>query len=126
MDLWIVNPDRAPADFVPVQNDIVGLGVSLVWVFPFFQVVKVFFLEHREGVVSGNPLAKAFVVFKHWPVDHPQVVPLVWRNQIHFLGDGFPQVTQGITNHVEGIGHEKNQVAFLGPQAFVDRVGQVR
>ena len=65
-------------------------------------------------MVSGDPLTKAFVVFKHRPVNYPEVVELVFVNQVQFLGDAFTQVTQGVADHVEGAGHEEDQVPYLG------------
>ena len=87
--------------------------------------MQVFFVQHREWVVGRNPLAKAFVVFKHWPVNDPEVIPLTRLNHVEFFGNRPPEVTQRISNDVEASGNEENQVAVLGTQLGVNLVSLV-
>ena len=113
LEVFFVDADGAAAEFVAVEDDVVGDGADL-GVVAGFEVGKVFGFGAGEGVVDGDPGVVFGAVGEEGEVDDPEeVVGAVVEVDFHHGGDVEAGAAEDGGDHFPGAGDEEDEVAFL-------------
>ena len=113
LEVGLVDPDRAAAEFVAVEDDVVGLGAESVASSPASQLLLVLGQRAGEGVVDGGPAAFLLVEGEQRELGDPEEVELArcLRAGSAVVGAGEADAAEDLAGGLPLVGGEEDQVA---------------
>ena len=118
--IFLVDTDRATAQFPTVQYHIVCLGTATSRI--AFQEIFMAVLRRSKRMMAGNPAIFTFIIFKHREIDHPQRFPGIFKQTVSLteigITDLVSQCAQCIVDDPCLVRAKENQVAVLRTRTF--------
>lgn len=113
LEFAFVDPDGAAAEFVAVEDDVVGFGADFA-IFTGFEERDVFRFGAGEGVVDGDPGLVFGGEGEQWEVNDPEEVQrgAAFGEFLH-VGDLDAGAAEDVAGVIPGAGVEEDEVVFF-------------